>query len=436
MDTTDRTLPHNLDAERAVLGAVMLQNDALTVAVGAVAAADFFRAGHRAVFEGMVALAGAGSAIDLVTLRDRLAVTGDLDSAGGPVYLAALVDGVPRSSNVLHYAGLVREKARLRDLIACAARTLAAAYEAEETPAAIVAQSLAALSAVAVTGVDAPVTAEDAVFGYMAGVGQAAARAYATGYADVDALIDGFRSAELTVVAARPSVGKSAFALGAAAHIARQGVGVAYFSPDQSVHGLAARLLAAQARVPNTAFERGTASPAQYGAIGSAAGTFAGLPLWIDGASRTVGDFLAWCRRLKQEHDIQCVVVDFLQKLRPDRRGRSREEEVAGISADLKALGVALSVAVVALSQLGRSPDDRRDKRPHLSDLRESGAIEQDADCVILLHREEMHAPRPENAGIAEAIVAKQRNGPTGVVRLCFNAQLALFDNLAPEGTY
>lgn len=430
----ERTLPHDLDAERAVLGAVLIHNGLLPQVVGAVGGVDFFRDAHRRIFESIVALDALGTPADMMTLRAELGRRGDLDEVGGPAYVAALIDGVPHASNVAHYAAIVREKARLRDLVYLANALATAAYKADERPSTLVERTVQRLSALSVGGRSGPTLVDDVVSAYLAGLDREGGLALPSGFVDVDALTGGFRLRDLTIVAARPSVGKSSLALGAANHIARAGHAVAYFSPEMSHEALAARLLAWRSGVPSDVLERRDATTEQWGATSAAMGDFVGVPLYLDDGSRSIVEVVAWCRRLKQQHDIKVVFIDYLQLLVLPHAGRSRQEDVALISATLKQqIAKDLDVAVVALSQLSRASDDRRDKRPHLSDLRESGALEQDADVAILLFREEMHRPKPENAGIAEAIVAKQRNGPTGVVRLAFLQRLARFDNLAQE---
>lgn len=431
----DRVLPHSLDAERAVLGAILVDAKAWAHAASTMRDVDFFRDAHRRIFVAMRALVERSVAVDFVTLREELQRSGILEECGGPAYLASLSDGVPHALNVENYASIVREKARLRNVIFSANRAVAAAYEAKLPAATVADDAVNQLTAAIGADVGGTVTAAAAVQSYGDALASGTAgQALLTGFVDVDDLVGGFRPADLVIVAARPSAGKTSWMLGAAQHMARAGAVVLFFTLETTPHGLASRLLAWRSGVPAAATERGTASQSQYERFSAAWGALVeeDVPLIFEPTASTMTEIGAWCRRVKQERgSLGCVVIDYLQLLLAEGRHESQQAEIAAISRSLKRLGKELQLPVVALSQLSRAPEGRADKRPHLSDLRGSGALEQDADIGILLFRPEMHKRTDDNAGIAEVIVAKHRNGPTGVLRLAFDSQLAKFSNLA-----
>ena len=434
---SERPLPHSLDAERAVLGAVLAYAERWPDAAAVLTGDEFYRAAHQTVWDAMRQLKTDAVTIDFLTVKELLARKGTLDGVGGPAYLAALTDAVPRSANVAHYAGVVKEQARLRALIA-AGQQIVADAEASGMPAdAVLEAGTRALLRLAVpTETDATPIGQ-AVANYLTTLDtDAASLVTPTGYADVDDLLaGGFRHGDLTIVAARPSVGKTAFALWSAITAAQKGKPSVFFSLEMSRDALVARAVSGMARVSGYRIAKRTLSPTDYEKILAAVTAFEAMPLLVHDAAQTLTQIAAWVERLQQRPEgLACVVVDYLQLLLPEgRRTQGRHEDVAAISRGLKRLARESNVALVALSQLSRAPEARTDKRPHLSDLRESGALEQDADVAILLFREEMHKPTDENSGVAEAIVAKHRNGPTGVTRLAFLKDLMKFENLAGE---
>lgn len=429
----ERVQPHNLEAERAVLGALLVSEHARFEAFAMLQPADFFRSAHEKVYEAMMALSHDGSAIDLICLREKLTSLGLLEEVGGPAYVASLADGVPKSTNVEHYASIVKEHARRRTAIKLANEMMVAAYEAKEPAAAIIDDTVSKL--VQQIGSDArrPIDVYAASVEYASALDSGQSM-LPTGYVDLDAILGGLPVGNLTVVAARPSVGKTTMALGIAEHVASQGRVSAFFSLEMRRAEIGARAASWRSRVQTTILERGEATDVDYAKFADGQSTLIGVPLFVDDTSSTLMEIDAWCRRLREEHgDLGCVVIDYLQLLMPSSRSRtsSRQEEVAQISRGLKRLAKELRVAVVALSQLSRAPENRSDKRPHLSDLRESGALEQDADLAILLFRPEMHKRTDDNEGIAEFIIAKNRTGPVGVVQVCFLKDYARFENLA-----
>ena len=432
-DTVEgRVLPHDLEAERAVLGAILLHPEHWPIVASILTPQDFFRDAHRRIYGAMARLIDAGRPIDFVMLRAELLRTGEFDEIGGPAYLAALIDGIPRATNLSHYAALVREAARLRHLISVATGALSEAYAAEQSAATIADATIRRLDRATMNSEARPVSARAAVDEYAVALDSTSL--LPTGFVDLDTLLGGLALGELTIIASRPSMGKTSLGLGIADHLAGLTHPTAVFSLETPRRRVGARLLAWRADVPTIALERGTATVDEWGRVPAAQAALDGLPLYLDDGARTLTEIGAWCRRLRQEHQtLSCAVVDYLQLLIPEGHQASREQEIAAISRGLKRLAQDLGLSVVALSQLSRASEARRDKRPHLSDLRESGCLEQDADLAILLHRPEMYGRKPENVGLAEVIVAKNKGGPTGIVRLYFEARLAQFRNLAQE---
>lgn len=427
----ERTLPHNLDAEKAVLGAVLLKSELYSEVALRLRTQDFFRSAHAAIFRAMGLMADRSCAIDTITILDELTRNGVLDDVGGPAYVASLTDGVPRAANIDHYAGIVREKARLRAIAASANQLLAAAYEAEESAARLVERAQAALGRVIDVEGAQTVTAREAMLNYASAIERGeVGPGLATGYADLDELIGGLKPADFAIVAARPSVGKTSWALGLGRNIATAGFVTVFFSLEMSQQATAARLLSSSSRVSAQRLERGVVSEDDYQRIAEALAA-ADIPLHIEETAGTVAEVRAWCRRFRQAGaPPACVIVDYLQLLSPDRRRESDEAEVSGVSRALKKLAKDEKCAVVALSQLSRALEGRRDKRPQMSDLRGSGALEQDCDLGILLYRGALYHPTEENNGIAEVIVAKNRNGPTGVIKMAFIEEYAAFLDL------
>ena len=437
---SEHTLPHNLEAERSVLGAILIHNDAFNVAAEVIDSGDFFRDAHRRVFDKMVDLNERNQVIDLVTLKDELGRSGDLDEVGGAAYIAALADGVPRSTNVEHYARIVKEKATLRDLIHSAGKILATAYRAEEDPDVLLDQAEQEIFSIAEGRIHTGfVPLSDLVQGSFTTIEQLQEHkglltGVPSGFVDIDNLTSGFQSSDLVIVAARPSMGKTSFVLNVAQHVGtKTGGTVGFFSLEMSKEQLFLRMLTAEAEVDSHRFRGGFLSERDYGQLSSALGRLAEARVFIDdSAGIGVLEMRAKARRLKAEHGLDLLVVDYLQLMQGRGRFENRTQELATISRALKGLAKELGVPVVALSQLSRAPESRSDRRPQLSDLRESGALEQDADVVMFIFREEQYDPTPENENLADVIIGKQRNGPTGTVKLAFLKQYTRFANLSP----
>jgi len=441
----ERTLPHSLDAEKSVLGAILIHNEAFNHAAELIDARDFFRDAHRRIFDKMVALSERGDPIDFVTLKEELARAGELDEVGGPAYIASLADGVPRSANVEYYARIVKEKSTLRNLIHSANKILAEAYQAEQEPDLLLDEAERAIFAIAEDRIrEGFVPLKHLVQSSFERIEKlhqqkGAITGVPSGFADLDDLTTGFQPSDLIVIAARPSMGKTSFVLNIAQHVATHSPRtVGFFSLEMSKDQLFMRLLTSEARIDAHRFRTGMLSEKDYGRLSQALGVLAEARVFIDdSASIGVLEMRAKARRLKAEHGLDLLIIDYLQLMQGRGRFESRQQEVSAISRSLKGLAKELQVPVIALSQLSRAPEGRGDHKPQLSDLRESGAIEQDADVVLFIYRAEVYdkdQTKPEEQGIADIIIGKQRNGPIGSVKLTFLNQYTRFENLAHGG--
>jgi replicative DNA helicase len=389
----------------------------------------------------MVALNERRDAIDFITLKEELQRGGDLDAVGGPAYVASLADGVPRATNVEYYARIVKEKATLRNLIFAANKILTNAYEADQEAEAILDEAETAIFAVA----------EDRLRGGFVAMRDLVKESFPkieklfeqkrlvtgvpTGFADLDEMTRGLQGGDLIIVAARPSMGKTSLVLNIAQHVAVQPELVAaFFSLEMSKESLFLRLLTSEAQIDSHRLMTGAIGQKDYGRLSHALESLSAMKLYIDDTPNVgVLEMRAKSRRLQAEHGLHLIVIDYIQLMSGRGRFENRTLELAAISRSLKGLAKELNVPIVVLSQLSRAPEARSDHRPQLSDLRESGALEQDADLVVLIYREDAYNrdPNNENAGIAELIIAKQRNGPTGVVKLAFLKEQTRFANLA-----
>jgi len=442
-----RVLPHSLEAERAILGAVLLHADAWHEASEFVRPGDFFRDGHRRIWSAMLRLSALGTAIDYVTIKDALGRSGDLEESGGPAYLAALTDGMPRRANVEHYARIVREKADLRALIFAGQKMIGAAYEAGEDARDVL--ESAEQTIFQITSGNGPGSGFVGVGAVMGEVlerleaSQGARRGQLaglpTGFDDLDNMTRGLQPGQIVLVAARPSMGKSAFAVNIAEHVATvAGRTVGVFSLEMSREELAIRSVTSIARVDSHRLQGGYLGAGEWARVSEAIATLSGANLHIDETGAIgVWEMRSRARRLQAEHGLDLLIVDYVQLMAgTSKRAENRTIELGEISRGLKQLAKELRIPIVVLSQLSRAPELRTDHRPMLSDLRESGALEQDADLVLFLYRDEYYNPGgtlrdgTPNAGIADVIVAKHRNGPIGAVSLRFNKQYTRFDNL------
>jgi replicative DNA helicase len=440
--TPERTLPHSLDAEKSVLGAILIQNDAFNAAAELIDSRDFFRDAHRRIFDKMVTLSERGQPIDFITLKEELSRAGELDDVGGPAYITALSDGVPRSTNVEHYARIVKEKAVLRNLIFSANRIITHAYEAEQEADLLLDEAEKAIFEIAEDRVrEGFVPLRELVQASFATIEQLQERRGAitgvpSGFHDLDQMTSGFQAGDLVIVAARPSMGKTSLVLNITQHVGGLGGVVGFFSLEMSRQQLFLRLLTAEAKIDAHKFRGGYLTEKDYGRLSHALGRLADMPVYIDD-SPAIGvlEMRAKARRLMAAHGLKLLIVDYLQLMQGRGRFENRQQEVASISRSLKGLAKELGVAVIALSQLSRAPESRGEHKPQLSDLRESGALEQDADVVLFIYRAEVYdrdQTKPEDQGVAEIIIGKQRNGPIGTIKLSFLSQFTRFENYSP----
>jgi len=439
--TAERTLPHNIEAERSVLGAILVHNHAFNLAAQVIDSNDFYRDAHRRIFDKMVALNERHDAIDFVTLKEELAKAGQLDEVGGPTYIASLADGVPRATNVEYYAKIVKEKSTLRNLIYAANKILTNAYEADQDSDIVLDDAESAIFAVADDRLKAGfVPMRDLVKESFPKIEQLFEQkrlitGVPTGFVDLDEMTRGLQGGDLVIVAARPSMGKTSLVLNIAQYVATQpDHAVGFFSLEMSKESLFLRLLTAEAQVDGHRLLSGAIGGKDYGRISHALETLSSMKLFIDDTANIgVLEMRAKSRRLQAEHGLSLLIVDYIQLMSGRGRFENRTLELASISRSLKGLAKELKVPIVVLSQLSRAPESRSDHRPQLSDLRESGALEQDADVVVLIYRDDVYNrdPNSPDAGTAELILAKQRNGPTGTVRLAFLREQTRFANLA-----
>ncbi|MAF26299.1 MAG: replicative DNA helicase [Gemmatimonadota bacterium] len=437
-----RVPPQSLEAERSVLASMMLDPEAVNTVVQLLRPEDFYRPAHTAICGAVISLYEKGEAVDTLTLSEELARTGQLEKAGGRVHLAELLDSVSSAANVEFHARIVLEKSILRRLIRASGKIAEDAYTASEDVSAILDRSEREMFAISESGMkqgfvrlgeilqDSFEAIQELYDNKQVVTGVPA------GFQDLDMLTSGFQKSEFVVIAARPSMGKTALTLNIAQHMTlEKKLPVAFFSLEMSKESLVQRLLSAEARVDGHRLRTGFLRENEWPALTTAAGRLAEAPLFIDdSAGITALEVRAKARRLMSETNGQlaAVVIDYMQLLHGHGRQENRQQEISTISRSLKALAKELRIPVIALSQLKRSTDVREGvRRPMLSDLRESGAIEQDADVVIFIHRPEVYNQTPENEGIAEIIVGKQRNGPIGTVTLAFRKQFTRFENLS-----
>jgi replicative DNA helicase len=440
--TLEKPLPSNLDAERSVLGAILLDNHALNTAIENLRPEDFFLDQHRRVFTQMIALGESQQAIDLVTLTEELHRRGDLEASGGAPYLASLADGMPKVSNVEHYARIVKEKALLRNLIHATHNIQQQAFDGEDGADTILDGAESSIFALAEDRVRAGLIPIKTIvrenwerLDTVAREGKSVT-GVSTGYEDLDRLTSGFQPSELVILAARPSQGKTALALNFAQNIALDaGLPVAIFSLEMSKESLLQRLVSSVGRIDGQAFRRGRIDKASREEMKDALQRIGAAPLWIDDSgSISVLEIGAKARRLQRDMPLSLLVVDYLQLITARGRFGNRQEEVASISRGLKGLAKELKIPVLVLSQLTRAPE-REDRGPQLSDLRESGAIEQDADVVMFIYRPHFFkvGAAPEEREETELIIAKQRNGPTDKVKFKFLSRLTRFEAAAQD---
>jgi replicative DNA helicase len=435
-----RKPPQDIAAEQSVLGGMMLSKDAIADVVEVLRSNDFYRPAHEIVFEAIIGLYGRGEPADAVTIANELTRIGQLNRIGGAAYLHELISSVPTAANAGYYAKIVRERAVLRRLVEAGTRIVQLGYardggDVEE----IVNSAQAEIYKVAENR-----TSEDylpiseIMEGAIDEIEAAGNRGdgltgIPTGFADLDRLTNGLHPGQMIVIAARPAVGKSTFGLDIArAAAVHHKMTTVIFSLEMSKNEITMRLLSAEARIPLQNMRKGTMREEDWTRLARTMGEVSEAPLYIDDSpNMSLMEIRAKCRRLKQRHDLKLVLVDYLQLMTSGKRVENRQQEVSEFSRALKLLAKELEVPVIALSQLNRGPEQRTDKRPMVSDLRESGSIEQDADMVILLHREDMYEKESPRAGEADFIVAKHRNGPTDTIVVAFQGHYSRFVDMA-----
>jgi len=439
LTTIERLPPQNLDAEQAILGSMLLEEEAIVQAAELLEDIAFYKDSHRKLFSALLALYKANVPVDIVTVTEELKKRNLLDDVGGASYLATLTSVVPTAANAEHYCRIVKQKAILRSLIRATTHIATECYEEAQEPDLLldkaetlifdIASKKLKRDAVAMKDIiKSSIEMIDTLYqrkGMITGL--------PTGFTELDQQLAGLQPADLVVVAGRPAMGKSSFSLCIAEHVALiEKVGVAMFSLEMSKENLVQRLLCSHARINAHNVRSGMLSTSDWPNLTKAAGKLSEAPIFIDDSpSISVLELRAKARRLKSRYNIGLVVLDYLQLMSESSYADNRQQEISVISRSLKALARELSVPVIAVSQLSRAPERRESFRPRLSDLRESGAIEQDADVVLMLFREDYYSPTDENKGVAEVIISKQRNGPTGTVKLAFIKEYTRFETLA-----
>ena len=438
-----RQAPQALEAEAAVLGGVLQHPKALHSIVDLIQAEDFYSPAHQKIFRAFVELYNSSKPVDPVTVHDFLASRGELEAVGGPAYLAELTASVVTSANAAHHARIVRDKSTLRRLIDASGKIITDCYQATDVEQLLDGAEKEIFEISDAKSRSTFVPARRAIQDVFAGLEERARnRSVTTGapttYAKFDELTAGMQPSDLIIVAGRPSMGKTAFALNVALRSAvHHGTRAAVFSLEMSTEQLIQRMLCTFGKVDLASMRRGFLNDEDWTRLYDAAQYLQAAPVFIDDTpALSTLELRARCRRLKSEQDIGLVVVDYLQLMRASRNIDSREQEISDISRTLKAIAKELNVPVVALSQLNRKVEERTDKRPMLSDLRESGAIEQDADVICFVYRDEVYNKKEDNPkrGVAEIIVGKQRNGPVGVCELAFLKSYTAFEELSSQG--
>jgi replicative DNA helicase len=439
-ESFDRTPPHDVAAEQCVLGGMLLSKDAISDVMETIRPDDHYRPAHQIVHEAILELYGRGEPADPVTVSDLLNKRGELARIGGPSYLHTLIASVPTAANAGYYARIVRERAILRRLVEVGTRIVQLGYsgdgEADElvdrAQAEVygvterrVSEDYLSLSEIMPGALD-EIEAIGSRGGGMSGV--------PTGFADLDALTNGLHPGQMVVIAARPAVGKSTLALDLArAATIKHSFPTVIFSLEMSRNEITMRLLSAEARVPLHSMRTGQMGEEDWTRLARRMSEVVDAPLFIDDSpNMSMMEIRAKCRRLKQRQELKLVIVDYLQLMSSPKRTENRQQEVSEMSRSLKLLAKEIDVPVIAISQLNRGPEQRTDKRPLLSDLRESGSIEQDSDVVILLHREDAYERESPRAGEADLIIAKHRNGPTATVTVAFQGHYSRFVDMAP----
>src|SRR3984957_4100649 len=432
----DRLPPHSIEAEMCLLGSMMLEKEIVGQAVQLVDREAFYQADHQVIFDVLVKLYEMNRPIDAVILFEELVKRQLLEEVGGKGDIGQILNSVPSAAHAMHYAGIVREKAMLRQLIGASNDILRDAYAPYEQAEIVLDKAEKRIFEIAQKKVGGSMEPMEKVlhevFEMIENRGQ---RGLVTGFHELDDMMNGLQKGEMIIVAARPSMGKTAFAMNIIEHVSADlRLPCAVFSLEMSKQQLAQRMLCSRGQIDAHKLRKGMLNSQEYTKLATVVGELAKAPIWVDdSASLTPLDLRAKARRLKLQHDVKCIMIDYMQLM--DNPGpESRQQQITEISRAVKAVARELNIPVICLSQLNRMTEGREGHRPRMSDLRESGSIEQDADVVMLLHREDYYRMRdpdfqPDN--IAEVIIAKQRNGPTGTVKLTFQNRTTRFENLS-----
>ncbi len=435
----DRVPPHNHEAEQSVIGAIFLEPQALITASEILIPEDFYRTAHQKIFQTMLTLSDQGKAIDVVTIAEELSAKKEIEDVGGLAYISELANAVPTAANIVHYAKIVEEKALLRRLIRVATKIVEDGYAGDDEVEVLLSEAEKSVLEVSKRKNAGDFKhVKDVLVETFDNIEQLVNRdgditGIATGFTDLDRMTAGFQRNDLIIVAARPSVGKTAFALNVAQSIAvKERENVAIFSLEMGAEQLVMRMLCAEGNIDAQILRTGQLQDADWEKLMMAMGSLSNAGIFIDDTPGVrINEVRAKCRRLKQEHGLGMILIDYLQLIQGSGRpGENRQQEVSEISRSLKGLARELQVPVIALSQLSRGVEQRQDKRPMMSDLRESGSIEQDADIVAFLYRDDYYDKESESKNMIEIIIAKQRNGPTGTVTLAFRKEYNKFLNV------
>jgi len=438
----ERVPPQNIDAEQSVLGAILLDREAIYKVMKVLRPDDFYRENHRIIYEAMLDLNESGSPVDMITVSDHLRRQGTLEKAGGVAYIASLGETVPTAANVEYYARIVEEKSLLRTLIQVSARIAGMSYEEGEEPEKLITE---AEQMIVELGSRRAATAfyaiKDIILDTFAHLeflynNRGSVTGVPTSFPDLDRICSGLQPSDLIILAGRPSMGKTALGLCIAYSAAlRHNIPVAIFSLEMSKEQLVQRILCAEARVDQHRLRTGNLEEDDWRMLHETKGKLAGIPIFIDDTPGiTVRQVRAKSRLLKAEKGLGLIVIDYLQMMQGNRRYENRQQEISDISRSLKSLAKELNVPVLALAQLSRLVERRDNKRPIMSDLRESGSLEQDADLIMFIYRDEYYNPDSEKKGIAEIIISKHRNGPVGTVELGFFKEYTRFFSLEKSG--
>ncbi len=440
-DEKDKSLPQNIDAEQSVIGALFIDRNSIAKVTRFLRAEDFYMESHRKIYEAILFLEENGHPVDLITVVNHLRDTGVLDRIGGATYIASLASMLPTAANVEYHAHIVEEKALLRNLIQIATRIANLGYEGENVEQLIDQSEKMILELTSRRASSAFTTMKELVMQVLKFIeerykNKGAILGVESGFYDIDKLCCGLQPGDLIIVAGRPAMGKTSFGLTIAHYVAlSQRLPVAVFSLEMSKEQLVQRMLCSEAKVDQQKVRNGQLNESDWIKLTEAATKLANAPLYIDdSALLSVRQVRAKAKRLQLEKGLSLIVIDYLQLMQSNLRVENRQQEISEISRSLKSLAKDLQVPVVALAQLSRQVEQRQDKRPIMSDLRDSGSIEQDADIVMFIYRDEYYKSDSDKKGITEIIIAKQRNGPTGAVELAFVKEFTRFLNLSKQG--